>query len=651
MRIRTHIAALVVTCSLGAALGLGPVMGSFFGIYESLRAEHSHEFAGQQLARAHRLVSAWYDESVHAGANRPDAGRRRKLVELLRGASAVDLPMRARTRIVRVATMVEGVAVGTQTELAELQKLRRTTGRLHRQVNRLSVRSRRIAVSERDQVGLGAMCSVLVYVLVLLAITRRTVDAVAKPLRAMTTAARKGRLEPNTIAVESGGGDDFAELSDAVDEYVHGVEERCDRSRRLLHDRTLEMQAASQAKSEFLANMSHEIRTPMNAILGYSDLLRSVDLDCDTNSHYIDVIRRNGDHLLSIINAVLDISKIEAGKMTVDMSDCSPVRVVSDAIAMTKFRADQAGLELEVLYATGMPEVFSCDATRMKQILVNLLSNAVKFTSEGRITMRCAYAAQDDAAHGTLTFSVSDTGIGMNDEQLARVFEAFVQSDSTTTRQYGGTGLGLPISRRLARMLGGDLTASSRAGVGSTFELELPSGDLAGVTMIDPATVAAESTDPGEDVVEVAVDLTGRRVLLAEDGLDSQMLITIYLEDVGADVELADNGQTALEKAICAWADEKPYDIIIMDMLMPELDGYDAVRELRAAGYAEPIIALTALAMTTDRQKCLDAGCDDYTTKPVDRDELLAKIGEQLARERDILIGCVSSGSAPSAGC
>ncbi len=379
--------------------------------------------------------------------------------------------------------------------------------------------------------------------------------------------------------------------------------------------------SANRAKSEFLANMSHEIRTPMTAILGYADLLLEPRLDVSDRLNYIQIIRRNSGHLLSIINDILDLSKIEAGKMTVEKIACSPAQILVEVASLMRVRATEKGLDFDIEYATPMPATMKSDPTRLRQILLNLVGNAIKFTQSGsvRIIARCHDV---DSATPTLTFEVADTGVGLSKEQQTKLFQPFAQADSSTTRRYGGSGLGLVICRRLAALLGGDIALESLFGRGSSFTLRVQTGSIAGVTMI------ANLREAGVPLLMSGTTLPQRElkgsVLLAEDGLDNQLLIATHLRKAGLRVVIAENGRVALEEALAAEQDGRPFDLIFMDMQMPELDGYGATAKLRSRDYARPIVALTAHAMTGDRERCLQAGCDDYMTKPIDRPALLA---------------------------
>ncbi len=389
---------------------------------------------------------------------------------------------------------------------------------------------------------------------------------------------------------------------------------------------------ANQAKSEFLANMSHEIRTPMTAILGFAENLLDTALSDSQRFDAIHTIRRNGDHLLGIINDVLDLSKIEAGKMSIERVRCSPCQFVEEVASLIQVRAAAKKLVFHREFIGPIPETIETDPTRLRQILINLIGNAIKFTSDGgvRLVTRLVGAGEDNAV---LQFDVIDTGVGMEPKQAERLFEPFAQADASHTRKFGGTGLGLVISKRLAQALGGDVViADSQPGQGTCFRATVATGPLDNVTMLSEQQIAMAAAAPHDEAAR-QLPSTARldcRILLAEDGLDNQRLITFVLEKAGAAVTVAENGAIALDASLAARDQGRPFDVILMDMQMPVMDGYEATRLLRRGDYSGPIIALTAHAMASDRQKCLDAGCDDYTTKPIDRRALVETIREHV---------------------
>ncbi len=382
---------------------------------------------------------------------------------------------------------------------------------------------------------------------------------------------------------------------------------------------------ASRAKSEFLANMSHEIRTPMTAILGYSDLMagdKDVAKNADELAQMAKSIQSNANHLLAVINDILDVSKIEAGYLNVDLIETNPLFLIEEVASLLRPRAKSKGIELNVRYDTGVPSVIITDPTRVKQILFNVIGNAIKFTEMGSVTLGFGY----DQDSRELTLTVTDTGIGISSEQLGvlTAFEPFMQADASTSRKYGGTGLGLHISKSLARMLGGGIEIESDPGSGTTVRVRLRATMGHEAEIVEPSNsnllLSHSRKQKKEERAQERTTgkLNGRRVLLAEDGPDNQRLIAFHLRKAGADVSIAETGAKAIELA----SQVQP-DIILMDMQMPEMDGYEATRRLRASGCGLPIIALTAHAMDCDRERCLEAGCNEYLAKPLDKHTLI----------------------------
>jgi CheY-like chemotaxis protein len=364
----------------------------------------------------------------------------------------------------------------------------------------------------------------------------------------------------------------------------------------------------------------------MTAILGYTELLQTPTLSDTERAEQLRIIRRNGDHLLNIINDILDLSKIDAGKMTVELARFSVGQLVAEVAATMRIRAAGKGIALDVQHVYPLPETIQSDPLRLRQILVNLVGNALKFTESGTVHIRVRTETGLSEGPG-IAIEVADSGIGMSPAQCRSLFQVFSQADGSTSRKYGGTGLGLAISRRLAQILGGDITVQSEVGKGSTFTVVLPTGPLDGVAIL--TSPAQGSLSVPLPIARASAVLSGR-ILLAEDGPDNQRLIAFVLRKAGAHVEIAADGHLAIEAANAARGAGRPFDLILMDMQMPELDGYEATRRLRAAGDTTPIIALTAHAMGGDRDKCVAAGCDDYATKPIDRARLLESCDKWL---------------------
>jgi signal transduction histidine kinase/ActR/RegA family two-component response regulator len=372
---------------------------------------------------------------------------------------------------------------------------------------------------------------------------------------------------------------------------------------------------ASQVKSQFLANMSHEIRTPLGIILGFTELLQDPSLSRFERENFLSRIRHSGQHLLSLLSEILDLTKIEAGHMDIEFTEISPADLLGEVVASLEPSATAKGLKLKVSIEQNLPRTLRSDQTKIRQILLNLISNAIKFCQNGSILVSAK--SEGEGTDRKLKFVVEDCGPGIAPEYLGHLFEEFSQADISMTRTYGGSGLGLALSRKLARALGGDLILEKTGSQGSTFAVTLPWEEATKKSNL----VSFKAKEQKENL-----SLSDRRVLLIDDSTDNLVLTKRILEKAGAIVETAMNGIEGVAKALTG-----NHDMILMDIQMPKMNGYDATAELRAKGYTKPIIALTAHAMKEDREKCLQSGCNDYLTKPVIAPTLIQTIEKTLS--------------------
>ncbi|MCC9599206.1 response regulator [Stieleria sp. JC731] len=414
----------------------------------------------------------------------------------------------------------------------------------------------------------------------------------------------------------------------AVSAIIQDITERKAQERRLKKSEKA-AQAASRSKSEFLANMSHEIRTPMSAILGYADVLLGHLADPD-NRNCVLIMKRNGEYLLELINDILDLSRIEAGKLDIDPQDCMLPELVADIQSLMQVRAEEKGVEFDIRFDGKVPRVISADPKRLRQVLINLIGNAIKFTEEGRVVLKVKFL-RDELPR--VEFAVEDTGIGMTEEQIERLFKPFSQGDSSVRRKFGGSGLGLAISHRLVDMMQGEMDLQSDFGEGSTFYVRLPLEPDGQLELIRPSLVVRQAP---EEPVSRKMPRLSAKVLVVDDRRDIRHISQHFLEKAGANVVTAEDGGEAIRVVSDMLGQGDMFDLIVMDMQMPNVDGLEATARLRSMGVDWPIIALTADAMKGDRQRCLNAGCDDYLSKPIDHAKLVAmavRYTQELDRE------------------
>ena len=402
-------------------------------------------------------------------------------------------------------------------------------------------------------------------------------------------------------------------VSDAVIAYATVTRDISDRKK---YELTLEesrenAEKANSAKSVFLANMSHEIRSPLGAIMGFAELMGGADVSRDDLANYISVIDRNSRHVLRIVDDILDLSKVEAGKMLIEQIEFSLKDMLADFTSLMGLKARDRGIELMLNIPAAIPERIVSDPTRMRQILTNVVGNAIKFTERGRVIMNVRFKG------GTLEFEVIDTGVGLTGTQAEKLFHAFQQADVSTTRRYGGTGLGLLLTRRIAETMGGEFyLAASEVGTGSTFvaslKVSVPFGTL--MTHVAPSTRVVKPVRA--DGPRRPVD--GMRILVIEDSPDNQVLFKIMLGNMGAAVAVASDGVEGVDVALAG-----EFDLVLCDVQMPRMDGYEVIAELGRRRYDVPIVALTAHAMKEERYRAIRAGFNDFLSKPVQREALL----------------------------
>lgn len=427
-------------------------------------------------------------------------------------------------------------------------------------------------------------------------------------LRLAETARSITNSDDYTIRVDPCSNDEIGALYDSFNQMLDQVEK------------------SRNALKGAVANMSHEIRTPINAILGFTELLQKGADEGreEERQDYLETIAASGKHLLGLINDILDLSKIESGQMDIERVRCSPHNIIAEVVSVLRVKANEKQLSLDYEWAGPLPETVETDPGRLAQMLMNLVSNSIKFTQMGGVHIVARLDDQD--GRKCLNIDVIDSGIGISEDRLQAVFDPFVQADNTVTKRFGGTGLGLPISKKLAEAMGGDLQVRSVPGEGSTFTISIDAGSLEGVRLLESAGREINMARSGAKSKNQVGQLPNCRILVVDDGATNRKLIRLLLTRAGATVFLAENGQIGYELAM-----KHDFDAILMDMQMPVMDGYTATAKLRAAGMTLPIIALTAHAMSDAERKCREAGCSGYLTKPINGELLLSTLFDVLS--------------------
>lgn len=451
------------------------------------------------------------------------------------------------------------------------------------------------------------------------AMLRRTILG---PIHKIGQLVRMSDAHADRLIAPRGAAREFVELTDTLRSAIGGLQQSQEhlaaKNRELERSRQA-ADAANHAKSQFLASMGHDIRSPMTAIMGYADLLtRQLPKNADVVES-VSAIRRNSQQLLGMINDIMDLSKLEIGRAEVDRVLCRPWQIVSEILQEKQPQVRQKKLKLNAICKGQIPQTIRTDQSRFRQMLSNLVDNAIKFTETGQVDVILELDPGSQVHSPRLLVEVADTGIGMTQMQMDRLFQPFALPDAASRRKFGGMGLGLTISRRFARMLGGDLTVRSTHGVGSRFLLTVETGELDGIPLVTEIT--GDQKPPVLSPVIHENLLHGMRILLAEDGKDNRRLISMHLRNSGAEVLAVEDGREACDAILSGQGGT--FELVLMDMEMPLLDGYGATERLRLLGYTGLIVALTANNDPVDRKRCLEIGCNEYISKPVDRQTLV----------------------------